>query len=51
MKIPILKSFYIFKGITEKELKYFSYNFKTNLSKLYLLTKIHKRLLMYLEKL
>ena len=34
------------KCITEKELKYFSYQFKktTNLGKLYLLPKIHKRL-------
>ena len=36
------KSFYTRKFITEKELKYFSDNFKkkTNLGKLYLLTKI-----------
>ena len=34
------------KLISEKELKYFTYNFKkaTNLSKLYFLPKIHKRL-------
>ena len=33
-------------GITEKELKYFTINFKrtTNLGKLYMLPKIHKRL-------
>ena len=40
------KGFHNCKCITEKELKYFSYQFKktTNLSKLYLLPKIHKRL-------
>ena len=34
------------KLISEKELKYFTYNFKkaTNLGKLYFLPKIHKRL-------
>ena len=42
----IFKSLYTRKFITEKELKYFSYDFKktTNLGKLYLLPKIHKRL-------
>ena len=40
------KSLHSRKCITEKELKYFSYQFKktTNLGKLYLLPKIHKRL-------
>ena len=40
------KGFHNCKCITEKELKYFSYQFKktTNLGKLYLLPKIHKRL-------
>ena len=40
------KSLHIRKCITEKELKYFSYQFKkkNNLGKLYLLPKIHKRL-------
>ena len=42
----ILKSLYTRKFITEKELKYFYYDFKktTNLGKLYLLLKIHKQL-------
>ena len=42
----IFKSLYTLKFITEKEIKYFSYDFKktTNLGKLYLLPKIHKRL-------
>ena len=42
----IFKSLYTHKFITEKELKYFSYDFRqiTNLGKLYLLPKIHKRL-------
>ena len=42
----IFKSLYTRKFITEKELKYFSYDFKrtTNLGKLYPLPKIHKRL-------
>ena len=42
----IFKSLYTRKFIIEKELKYFSYDFKktTNLGKLYLLPKIHKRL-------
>ena len=40
------KSLHSRNCITEKELKYFSYQFKktTNLGKLYLLPKIHKRL-------
>ena len=42
----IFKSLYTRKFIREKELKYFSYDFKkaTNLGKLYLLPKIHKLL-------
>ena len=42
----IFKNLCTRKYITEKELKYFSYDFKkvTNLGKLYLLPKIHKRL-------
>ena len=42
----IFKGLYTRKFIMEKELKYFSYDFKktTNLGKLYLLPKIHKRL-------
>ena len=38
-------SLYTREFITEKELKYFSHDFKkaTNLGKLYLLLKIHKR--------
>ena len=42
----IFKNLYIRKFITENELKYLSYDFKktTNLGKLYLLPKIHKRL-------
>ena len=42
----IFKSLYTHKFVTEKELKYFSYDIKkiTNLGKLYLLPKIHKRL-------
>ena len=38
--------------ISEKELKYFSYNFKkpTNLRKLYFLPKINKRLSAYLVR-
>lgn len=42
----IFKSLQSRKYITEKEMKYFSYDFKkvTNLGKLYLLPKIHKRL-------
>ena len=41
------KSLYTRKFITQKELKYFSHDFKktTNLGKLYLLPKIYKRLL------
>ena len=40
------KSLHSRKSVTEKELKYFFYQFKktTNLGKLYLLPKIHKRL-------
>ena len=40
------KSRYTLKFITEKELKYFSYDFiqKTNIGKLYLFPKIHRRL-------
>ena len=40
------KRLYYNKLIIEKELKYFSYNFKNTicLGKMYLLTKIHKRL-------
>ena len=42
----IFTSLYTRKFITEKELKYFSYDFKktTNLCKLYLFPKIHKQL-------
>ena len=42
----LFKSLHSCKCITEKELKHFSYQFKktTNLGKLYLLPKIHKRL-------
>ena len=42
----IFKSLYTRKFMTEKELKYFSYDFKktTDLGKLYVLPKIHKRL-------
>ena len=42
----IFKNLYIRKFITENELKYLSYDFEktTNLGKLYLLPKIHKRL-------
>ena len=40
----ILKSFYKCKFITEKEVKYFSYDFKktSNVDKFYLLPKIHE---------
>ena len=39
----ILKSFYTCKFITEKEVKYFSYDFKkpSTVDKFYLLPKIH----------
>ena len=42
----ILKSFYTCKFITEKEVKYFSYDFKktSNVDKFYLLRKIHEQL-------
>ena len=42
----VFKRLHSRKGITEKELKYFSYQFKktTNCSKLYLLPKIYKLL-------
>ena len=42
----IFKGLYTRKFIKEKELKYFSYDFKktTNLGKLYLIPKIHKQL-------
>ena len=42
----IFKSLCSHKLISEKEIKYFTYNFKkaTNLEKLYFLPKIHKRL-------
>ena len=42
----ILKSFYTCKFITEKEVKYFSYDFKktSNVDKFYLLPKIHEQL-------
>ena len=42
----IFKRLFSHKLISEKELKYFTYNFKkaTNLGKLYFLPKIHKRL-------
>ena len=42
----ILKSFHTCKFITEKEVKYFSYDFKTtsNVDKSYLLPKIHEQL-------
>ena len=42
----ILKSFYTCKFITEKEVKYFSYDFKktSNVDKFYLLPKVHEQL-------
>ena len=42
----ILKSFYTCKFITEKEVKYFSYDFKktSNVDRFYLLPKIHEQL-------
>ena len=42
----ILKSFYTCKFITEKEVKYFSYDFKktSNVDKFYLLPKTHEQL-------